>query len=94
MTILAKIWLPWQRALEPYNQKCLIQTGRPPKGPAENNHILVVPCRNAFTVILFPKLVAMLTLLCPLCTVVSQMNSPVGQTLSQNQTLPGYVAYN
>ena len=36
----------------------------------------------------------MVTLLCPLCKVVSQMNSPMAQTLSQNQTLHGYVAYN
>jgi len=41
-----------------------------------------------------PKLVAMVTPLCPLCTGVSQMNSPVAQTLSRNQTLDGYVAYN
>jgi len=37
---------------------------------------------------------ALLTSLCPLCTRVSQMNSPMAQTLSQNQTLHGYVAYN
>jgi len=36
----------------------------------------------------------MVTPLCPLCTGVSQMNSPMAQTLSQNQTLHGYVAYN
>jgi len=27
--ILAKIWLPWQRPLDPCNQKCLIWIGRP-----------------------------------------------------------------
>ena len=36
----------------------------------------------------------MVTPLCPLCTGVSQMNSLISQTLSQNQTLHGYVAYN
>jgi len=36
----------------------------------------------------------MVTPLCPLCTGVSQMNSRIAQTLSQNQTLHGYVAYN
>jgi len=29
--ILAKIWLPWQRPLDPCNQKCLIWIGRPLK---------------------------------------------------------------
>ena len=48
----------------------------------------------AFIAILVPKLVAMVTSLCPLCTGVSQVNSPMSQTLSQNQTLHGYVAYN
>ena len=27
--ILAKIWLPWQRPLDPCNQKCLLRIGRP-----------------------------------------------------------------
>jgi len=31
--ILAKIWLPWQRPLDPYNQKCLVWIGRPRKPP-------------------------------------------------------------
>jgi len=48
----------------------------------------------AFIAILVPKLVAMVTPLCPLCTGVSEMNSPVAQTLSQNQTLYGYVTHN
>ena len=47
-----------------------------------------------FIAILVPKLVAMVTPLYPLCTGVSQMNSPIAQTLSQNQTLHGCVAYN
>jgi len=49
---------------------------------------------NAFIAILVPKLVAMVTPLCPLCTGVSQMTSPIAQTLCQNQTLHGYVVYN
>jgi len=49
----------------------------------------------AFIAILVPKLVAMVTALCPLCTKVSQMNSLKEQNLlSQNQTLHGCVAYN
>jgi len=28
---LAKIWLPWQRPLDPFNQKCLLSIGRPQK---------------------------------------------------------------
>jgi len=47
----------------------------------------------AFIVILVPKLVAMVTPLCLLCTGVSKMNSPMAQTLSQNQTLHGYVPH-
>jgi len=43
---------------------------------------------------LVPKLSAMARSLCPLCSKVSQMNYPIAQTLSQNQTLHGYVAYN
>ena len=31
---------------------------------------------------------------CLLCMGVSRMNFPMAQTLSQNQTLHGYVAYN
>ena len=62
-----------------------------------SNHVLPISRRNAFVCIysnICPKLVAMSTPLWPLCTGVSQMNSPVAQTLSQNQTLHGYVAYN
>jgi len=28
---LAKNWLPWQRPLDPWNQKCLLWIGRPRK---------------------------------------------------------------
>ena len=97
LPILAKIWLPWQRSLDPCNQKCLLWIGRPRKPPVISNHILVISRRNAFMCIysnFVPKLVAVVTLLCPLCTGVSQMNSPMAQTLPQNQTLRGYVAYN
>jgi len=38
-----------------------------------------------FIAILVPKLVAIVTPLCPLCTGVSWMNSPVAQTLSQSK---------
>ena len=46
--ILAKIWLPWQRPLEPCNQKCLLRIGRPRKPPVISNHILAISHRNAF----------------------------------------------
>ena len=31
--ILTKIWLPWQRPLDPCNQKCLLWIGRQRKPP-------------------------------------------------------------
>ena len=85
--ILTKIWLPWQRPLDPCNQKCFLWIGGRRKPPVISNHILVIA-------ILVPKLVAMVTPLCRLCTEVSQMNSPIAQTLYQNQTLHGHVTYN
>ena len=87
--ILAKIWLPWQRPSDPCNQKCLLWIGRLRKLPAISNHIslsLIEMHLYALTAILVPKLVAMVTPLCPLCTGVSQMNSPMAQTLSQNNS--------
>jgi len=75
--ILANIWLPWQRPVVPCNQKCLLWISRPRKPPVISNHILVISHRNAFIAISVPKLVAMVTPLCPLCTGVSQMNSPM-----------------
>ena len=72
--ILAKIWLPWQRPLDPCNQKCLLWIGRPRKPPVISNHILVVSRRNAFIAIFVPHLVAIVTPLCPLCTEVLQIN--------------------
>jgi len=60
-----------------------------------SNRIPVVSrSSNAFTSILVPELVAMVTPICPLCTGVSQMNSLIAQTVSQNQSLHGYDAYN
>jgi len=46
--ILAKIWLSWQRSLDPCNQKCLLWIGRPRKPTVISNHILVISRRNAF----------------------------------------------
>jgi len=46
--MLAKIWLPWQRPLDPWNQKCLLLIGRPRKPPVTSNRILVISRRNAF----------------------------------------------
>ena len=40
--ILAKLWLPWQRHLDPCNQKCLLWIGRPRKLPVISNRILVI----------------------------------------------------
>jgi len=61
--ILPKIWLPWQRPLDPCNQKCLLWIGRPQKPPVISNHILIISRRNpliyAFRAILVPKLVTM-----------------------------------
>jgi len=64
-TILTKIWLPWQRSLDPCNQKCLLWIGRPRK-PLSSYRILVISCRIAFICILAildPKLVVMVKLL-------------------------------
>ena len=68
----AKIWLPWQRPLDPCNHKCLLWIGWQRKAPVISNHIPVISRRN---VIFVPKLVAMVTPLCPLCSVVSHTNS-------------------
>ena len=95
--ILAKYWLPWQRPLDPCNQKCLLRIGRPRKPPVISNHILPISHRNAFICIysnFSPKILAMVTPLCPLCRGVSEMNSAIAQTLSQNQTLHWCIAYN
>ena len=88
----AKTWLPWQRLLDTCNQKCLLWIGRPRKPPVISNHILAICGRNAFIAILVPNLVAMVMRFCRLCTEVSQMNSLIAQTQSQNQTQHGCVA--
>ena len=46
--ILAKIWLPWQRPLDPCNQKCFHRIDRPRKPPVISNHIRAISHRNAF----------------------------------------------
>ena len=95
--ILAKIWLPWQRPLDPYHQKWLLWIGRPRKHPVISNHILVNSRRNAFICIysnFSPKSGCHGNALCPLCTGVSYMNSPIAQTPSENQTMHWCVAYN
>jgi len=48
LPVFAKIWLPWQRPLDPCKQKCLLWIGWPSKPPVISNHILVISCRNAF----------------------------------------------
>jgi len=96
-SIFAKIWLPWQPPSDPCSQKCLLWIGQPRKLPVISNHIRAISSRNAlyaFITILDPKLVAMVTPLYLLCTGVSHMYSLIAQTLSQNQTLHGCVAYN
>jgi len=47
----------------------------------------------AFIAIFVPKVVAMVTPLCPLFTEVSEMNSPNAQSQSVSQTLHEYVTY-
>jgi len=46
--ILAKLWLPWQRSLDPCNQKYLLWIGLPGKPPVISNRIIVISRRNAF----------------------------------------------
>ena len=93
--ILAKIWFPWHRPLDACNKKCLLWIGgMDHENPLLSNRILVTSRRNAFIAILVPKLVAMATPLCPLCTAVSQMNFRIAQTLSQYRILQGNVGHN
>jgi len=51
LLILAKLWLPWQRPLDPFKQKCLLWIAWPWKPPVKSNHILVICRRNEFTCI-------------------------------------------
>jgi len=80
--------------LRTFQSECLLQIGRRRRLPAISNHIPIVSRSNAFIAILVPILVATVMPLCPLCTGVSQMNSLIAQTLSQNQSLHAYDAYN
>jgi len=95
--ILAKISLPWQRPLEPCNQKCLLWIGRPRKPPVIGNHILVISHENGFICIysnFSPKICCHGN--APLSHVYGSVidEFPIAQTLFQNQTLHWYVAYN
>ena len=46
--ISAKLWLPWQRPLDPFNQKCLLWIGGPRKPPVISNRVPVIYHGNAF----------------------------------------------
>ena len=98
LPILAKIWLPWQRPLNPCNQKCLLCIGRPRKPPVISSHILVISRRNAFMCIyrnFCPKIRCHGN--APLSLVYGSVTDEFpGCTnpISHNQTLHGYVAYN
>ena len=90
-SILAKIWLPRQRPV-PYSFaiRNVFFGVADHENPVTSNHILVICRRNAVIRTLVPRLVAIVTPLCALCTGVSQVNSLIAETLSQ--TLHGYVA--
>ena len=47
LPILAKIWLPWQRPLDPCNRKCLIWIGRPLKPYPRTKKILSIAVTHA-----------------------------------------------
>jgi len=95
--ILAKIWLPRQRPLDPCNQKYLLWIGRPGKPTVISNRILVISHRNAFICIysnFCPKVGCHGNV--PLSLVYGSVTDefPDGTNLSQHQTLHGCVAYN
>jgi len=97
LPILAKIWLPWQRPLDPCNQKCLYWISWPRKPPIISNCILVISHTNAFMCVysyFSPKIGCHSN--APLSVVYGSVTGEFNdrQTLSQNQTLHGYVAYN
>jgi len=84
-------------SLRPLQSEISFWIGRPQRPPVISHRILDISRRNAFIcilAILVSKLVAMVTPLCPLCKGVSQMNSLIAETLSQNQTLHRCVTYN
>ena len=94
---MAKIWLPWQRSLDPCSQECLLWTGRSlkrhfyvlisggVKPPDISNHILVISRRNAFITILSQNWLVIR--LCLLCMGVSQMNSLISDISEPNSAL-------
>ena len=97
LPIVAKIWLPWQRPLDPCNQKCLLWICQPRKPPVISNHILAISHRNAFICIysnFCPKIGCHGN--APLSLVYGSVidEFPDSTTLSQKQTLHGYVVYN
>jgi len=94
LAYFGKNLVPMATSLRPLQSEMSSLDWSTTKTPVISNHILVISHRNAFIAILVPKLVAAVTPLCPLCMGVLQMNSTIAQTLSQNQTLHGYVAYN
>jgi len=78
--ILAKIWLPWQRPLDLSirNVFCgLVDHENPLLLVIAFSLSLVEMHLYAFIASFVPKLAAMVTLLCPLCTGMSHMNSPM-----------------
>ena len=95
--ILANIWLPWQRPLDPCNQKCLLWIVQPRKPSVVGNLILVICHRNVFICIysnFCPKIGCFGNAPLSLVYVCVTDEFPDAQTLSQNQTLHGYVTYN
>ena len=92
-----KIWLSWQRPLDPCNQKCLLWIGRPQKPPVMSNRILVISLRSAFICNysnFYPKIGCHGN--APLSLVYGSVTDefPDGTAISQNQTLHGYVTLN
>ena len=94
LRILAKIWLPWQRPLDPCKHKCLLWIGWQQKPAVVSNHIFVISHRNAFICICsnFSANIG-----ChgnaPLSLVTDEFCDSRNFVSSQNQTLHGYVAY-
>jgi len=75
LPILTKTWMPWKRPLDSCNQKMSSLDWSTTKTHVISIHIFAISCRNAFIATLVPKLVALVTPLCNLCTGVSQTNS-------------------
>ena len=87
---MAEIWLPWQRPLDPCNQKCLLWIGRPRNPPVTSNHIFAISCINAFIWIysnFSPKIGCHGN--APLSLVYASVTDkfPDGTALSEKQTL-------